>query len=205
LASKQPGGTAFTIPRRGGRLPLNYSGAKLAWTGYFGLWPETGSSGKQAWTSFLGYPGNCPSSTLPPAPVLAVNPDASYYTTGNPATITYGAADVTSLSLSQPPTGGIYSCNSANEISPGTTLLGSCASTTITVAGAPEQETVTLSGSNTDVAGNTNNQPVNGSAYTILNVQPSPLFGGAVNVNYPAQLCNFAQSPSCVITACQGD
>jgi hypothetical protein len=185
--------------------PLNYSGAKLAWTGYFGLWPETGSSGKQAWTSFLGYPGNCPSSTLPPAPVLAVNPDASYYTTGNPATITYGAADVTLLTLSQPPTGGIYSCNSANRHIPLDDPAGLVRVNHDYGGQRSQQETVTLNGSNTDVAGNTSHQPISNSAYTVLNVQPSPLFGGAVNVNYPAQLCNFAQSPSCVITACQGD
>ncbi len=183
---------------------LNYSGAQLAWNGYWGLINEGGSQ-KPAWSAFAGYPGNCPSDMLPPTPVLALYPDAGYYTTGNPATITYGAADVTSLSLTSPSTGGIYSCGSADEISTGTTLLGSCAATAITVAGSPQQQTVTLNGSNTDVAGNTNNQAVPNSASTVLNVQPSPQFTGATNYNNTAQQCNFVQSPSCVITACQGD
>lgn len=189
---------------------FDYRGAQLAWTGYWGLSSEVPSSGnKPAWTAMLNYPASCPSSSLPPAPVLALYADATYYTVGDPATITYGAANVTSLSLSEPvtggATGGILSCGSTFQVSAGTSLVGSCASAAnVTMPRQTGQLTITLTGANTDVAGALDNPPTNGSASITVTVGPGPILTGIVEGNN-GQSCNFTQNPGCTITASQGD
>ncbi|MGO4883128.1 MAG: hypothetical protein ACLP59_20235 [Bryobacteraceae bacterium] len=181
----------------------SYTGDQIAWQGYFGLSSEYSTYGnKPAWNSMLGYPGSCPSGSLPPAPVLALYTDAAYYTNGDPATITYTAADVTSLSLSEPPSGGVYSCETTTEISTGSTLVGSCAAANVTMSYQTSQ--LTLSGSDTDVLGVLGHSPTNGSASVSVTVGPSPIVTGIVEYNN-GQSCNFIQNPSCTITASRGD
>jgi hypothetical protein len=196
---------------------LNYSGAQLAWNAYWGLLSEYstyntyGSNGiKPAWTAFLGYPGNCPSPSSPPMPVLALTSDATYYTVGNPATITWGAADVTSISLTSQPVAGISSCGTGTSLSGGTSLLGSCAYATVTMPSTPQQVTITLNGSNTDVDGIANSGLTTCTApacippSVTLTVGAGPTIDHVVN-DTTNQICYYSQNPTCAISATQLD
>lgn len=189
----------------------NYSSSavQLAWDGYWGLSSELSSYGnKTSWTSFLDYPSDCPSAVLPPAPVLGIYTDAPYYTQGDTGIVAYTAADVTSLSLNEPPDSGVYSCETSDEIESAsnppsaTPLVGSCSALYVTMDNLTSQ--ITISGSNTDVDNSPFGYQTNGSASTTVTVGPTPIVGGVQN-NNTQQTCDYTQNPNCTITASQED
>jgi hypothetical protein len=181
------------------------SGPLLAAVGYWGLSSEIASYGnKPAWNAMLGFPSNCPSGFLPPAPVLGLYADAPYYTQGDVGIIAYTAADVSSLSLSEPPSsGGIFSCETSDLIQSGDTpLVGSCAALYVAMQITTQQ--ITLSGSNSDVNNSQSPYQTDGSASAAVTVGPNPIIGGIQDYN-TGQTCNFTQNPGCVLTANQDD
>jgi hypothetical protein len=183
---------------------FNYSGSNLAARGYWGLSSEVPSYGnKTAWTAMLDYPSSCPSGIYPPAPVLSLYADATYYTQGDTGVINYTAGDVSSLSLNESPDSGIFSCETSDQIQTASTpLVGSCSSLVVQMTNTTQQ--ITLSGSNADVDNSQSGYQTNGSASISVTVGSSPIVGGLQDYN-TGQSCNFYQDPSCVITASQED
>ena len=188
---------------------FNYSGANLAARGYWGLSSEVPSYGnKAAWTAMLDYSSSCPSGIYPPAPVLGLYADATYYTQGDTGVINYTAGDVSSLSLNESPDSGIFSCETSDQIlgasnpPSSTPLVGSCSSLVVQMTNTTQQ--ITLSGSNADVDNSQSGYQTNGSASTSVTVGSNPIVGGLQDYN-TGQSCNFYQDPSCVITASQED
>jgi hypothetical protein len=195
----------------------NYSGGLLAWDGYWGLRSEAGSfttygadGAKPAWDAVNSFdPNTCPASNAPAAPVLALQADATYYTVNDSATLTYTAANVTSLSLSEPlvpgPSGNVsYACNNASALanpSHPNALLGSCAFTNVLAANTG---TITLSGTNTDVDGATATGSSSTATTTSVTVGAAPIVRGLVNYS-TGQSCDLTTNPGCIISANQTD
>ncbi len=156
----------------------DYTSSTIAQDGYWGLISEYTSYGnKPAWTAFLNYPNSRgQSSSPPPPPVLALYADASYYTQGDTGIINYTAADVSSLSLNETPSSGIFSCETSYQIAQsGSPLVGSCSSLNVTMTNQVSQ--ISLSGVNTDVLDSQSGYQTTGSASINVTVGPSASHG----------------------------
>jgi hypothetical protein len=185
----------------------NSTGADLAWLGYWGLSSELQSYGdngkKLSWSTFFDFnPNACPASNIPATPALALLADADYYTVGDSGKLTYAAANVTELSLNEPPPDPLrksYSCTSGLQISQDA-LTGSCAYTMSTMANTG---TITLTGTNTNVKGSRQGTASSGTATTVT-VGLAPNVTGLVNATTSAS-CDVQANPSCTLVASQGD
>jgi hypothetical protein len=186
----------------------NYTVLDLAWLGYWGLSSEgSGYGDKPAWSAMAGFnPNNCPAPNVPPTPVIALQADAFYYTLNDTGKITYTAANVTSLSLSEPKfppdRPASYSCDPGNTYAPlhPDLRVGSCAFTNIKAA---YTGTITLTGENTNVEG-IPGAGVSTRVATSVTVGLAPIVYGVVNYT-TGQVCNLTANPGCVITASQMD
>jgi hypothetical protein len=182
-----------------------YTGDLLAQNGYWGLKSEVsnfsnyGAGGiKPAWNAMIGFsPSSCPSPTVPPTPVLAIQTDATYYTVNDTGTLTYTDANVTSLTLNEPPVGSNFQAYDCKEDNPLTALglLSSCAFTTFTAANTG---TITLTGTNNDVDGGLQQSPTSSAQAVGVTVGPAPIIGGIIDYS-TGQLCNYVTNPSCVL------
>jgi FG-GAP-like repeat len=189
---------------------FNHTGVQLAWDGYWGLLSEVssfnsfGANGiKPAWGAMNGFnPGACPASNIPATPVIAMQADAAYYTVNDIARLTYSAANVTSLSLNEPPTQNppSFACDSSQTL-PGNSLTGSCAFTNVLAANTG---TITLTGTNTDVDGSLSTGSSSTTSTTAVTVGLAPIVVGLVNFT-TGQACNLTTNPGCTISANQTD
>ncbi len=180
---------------------------QLAWGGYWGLSSEDTTHGdKPAWSAMADFnAANCPGPNTPPTPVIALYADATYYTINDTGKINYTAANVTSLSLSEPVREGSpasNSCDPKNNYAPLSVTLrvGSCAFTNIA---ATNTGTITLTGNNTDVDGRVG-AGLSTRVATSVTVGLAPNIKAIVNAT-TNQSCDLTLNPNCVITASQLD
>jgi len=163
--------------------PWSKTGDDLAWNGFWGLSYEGAAYGdKPAWAILASFYANnylnCPYTPSAAPPIVSLTPSSDYYTLGQPVRVTWTAADVASLSLSQGH-GASYSCE-PDQTAPAplsqTGLAGSCAYTDTPPFYTTGPQTLTLTGTN-GVGGSQN-------AYATVTIGSAPIVNAVTDWSY---------------------
>jgi hypothetical protein len=165
--------------------PWNMTGQDLAWLGFWGLDYEGGDD-KPAWSNLASYylfnSLSCLSSY---PPIVSLQADTNFYTVAQPIQVTWTAADVQSLSLSQGhgatysclPRGGVYALISPNQ------LVGSCAFTSASPFYGAGSQRITLTSFNGNQAQ---------SASVDVTIGNAPVITAVTNSDYTSNITQYS-------------